>query len=198
MSADRTADGPTRVSPGPVVTALPNLLTFFRIALIPGIVVLLLEPGRGRALAAGAAFLVACLSDFLDGYIARRHEITTTLGKFLDPLADKLTLMAALTMLAAMPREPRVPAWLVVVVVGREIAVTGLRAIAAGEGVVLAAEALGKYKTIFQMFAVTGLLVHYEFLGVDWHAGGMYFLAIATVLSVWSGVDYTVKVFRAT
>lgn len=197
MSADRTADGPTRVSPGPVVTALPNLLTFFRIALIPGVVVLLLEPGRGRALVAGAAFLVACLSDFLDGYIARRHEITTTLGKFLDPLADKLIVMAALTMLAAMPREPRVPAWLVVVVVGRELAVTGLRAIAAGEGVVLAAEALGKYKMIFQMFAVTGLLVHYEFLGVDWHGGGMYFLAIATVLSVWSGVDYTVKVFRA-
>jgi len=141
--------------------------------------------------------MVACLSDFFDGYLARKYEITTTLGKFLDPLADKLIVMAVLTMLAAMPREPAVPAWFVVVVVGRELAVTGLRAIASGEGIVLAAEELGKYKTIYQMFALTGLLMHYRFLGVDWHAGGMYFLVIATALSLWSGVDYHVKVFRA-
>lgn len=176
--------------------SLPNLLSLFRIALVPLVVVLLLEPGRGRALAATAAFIVASLSDFLDGYIARRYEVTTRLGKFLDPLADKLVVMAALTMLAAMPREPSVPGWLVVVVVGRELAVTGLRAIASGEGVVLAAEEMGKYKTTYQMFAVTGLLMHYDFAGVDWHAGGMYFLCIATFLSVWSGIDYHVKVFR--
>lgn len=179
------------------MAALPNLLTLFRILLIPLVVVLLLEPGRTAALAAAAAFLVACISDFLDGYIARRHHIITTLGKFLDPLADKLLVMAALTMLAAMPREPVVPAWLVVVLVGRELAVTGLRAIAAGEGVVMAAEPLGKYKTIYQMFAVTGLLLHYDFGGVAWHAGGMYFLAIATVLALWSGADYAFKVYRA-
>ena len=100
-------------------------------------------------------------------------------------------------MLAAMPREPAVPAWFVVIVIGRELAVTGLRAIASGEGLVLAADELGKYKTIYQMFALTGLLMHYDFFGVDWHAGGMYFLTIATVLSLWSGVDYHVRVFRA-
>ncbi len=146
---------------------------------------------------ATAAFMVACLSDFFDGYLARKHDITTKLGKFLDPLADKLIVMAVLLMLAAMPRQPRVPAWLAVVVIGRELAVTGLRAIASGEGIVLAAEELGKYKTIYQMFALTGLLMHYRFFGVDWYAGGMYFLVIATALSLWSGVEYHVKVFRA-
>ncbi len=179
------------------VASLPNLLTLFRIALIPVIVLLLLHPDRSAALAATAAFFLACLSDFFDGYLARKHDITTTLGKLLDPLADKLIVMAALTMLAAMARQPRVPAWLVVVVVGRELSVTGLRAIASGEGFVLAAEELGKYKMIFQMFAVHGLLLHYHWLGVDWHAAGMYFLWISTVLAVWSGIDYHIKVFRA-
>lgn len=179
------------------MTSLPNLLTLFRIALIPVVVLLLLEPGPGRALLATAAFMAACWSDYFDGYLARKYEITTTFGKFLDPLADKLIVMAVLVMLTAMDREPRVPAWLVVVVVGRELAVNALRAIASGEGIVLAAEELGKYKTIYQMFALTGLLMHYRFAGVDWHAGGLYFLAIATVLSVWSGIDYHVKVFRA-
>ena len=179
------------------MAALPNLLTLFRIALIPVVVLLLMEPGRGRALLATAAFLIACFSDFFDGYLARKHNLTTKLGKFLDPLADKLIVMAALTMLVALRREPEVPAWLVVIVVGREIAITGLRAIASGEGIVLAAEELGKYKAIYQMFGVTGLLMHYDFFGVAWHEGGLYFLVIATVLSVWSGLDYTAKVVRA-
>lgn len=197
MSGERLTRRPAALEPAAIVAALPNLLTFFRIALIPAIVLLLLEPGRGRALLASAAFLVACFSDFFDGYLARKHHLTTTLGKFLDPLADKLIVMAALTMLVALPRQPAVPAWLVVIVVGRELAVTGLRAIASGEGIVLAAEELGKYKAIYQMFGVTGLLMHYDFAGVAWHAGGLYFLVIATVLSVWSGLDYTVKIIRA-
>ena len=176
---------------------LPNLISILRILLVPVLVVLLRSPSRTGAVLAALTFFLACWSDFLDGYLARRHGITSTLGKLLDPLADKLIVMAVLVMLAALPRQPAVPAWLVVVVVGRELAVTGLRAIASGEGIVLAAEELGKYKTIYQMFALTGLLMHYRFFGVDWHAGGMYFLAIATVLSVWSGLEYHVKVFRA-
>ena len=185
---------PAKIGSG--VTSLPNLLSLFRIALIPVIVVLLLQPSRERALAATFAFMIACISDFLDGYLARKHNISTTIGKFLDPLADKLIVTALLIMLAALPRQPAVPAWLVVIVIGREVAVTGLRAVAYSRGMVLAAEELGKYKTIYQMFALTGLLMHYDFFGVDWHAGGMYFLVIATVLSVWSGIDYHVKVFR--
>lgn len=180
-----------------MVTTLPNLLSLFRVALIPLLVILLRDPGPQAALMATAAFFLASLSDFFDGYLARRLNITTTLGKFLDPLADKLMVMAALTMLAAMPRTPRVPAWLVVVVVGRELAVTGLRAIASGQGLVLAAEELGKYKMIFQMFALHGLLMHYRWLGIDWHGAGMYFLWLSTALAVWSGVVYHAKVFSA-
>ena len=126
------------------------------------------------------------LSDYYDGYLARKHGIVTTLGKFLDPLADKLLVVSVLIMLVAMPCvssgdvpcEPRVPAWLVVLIVGRELAVTGLRSIASSEGIMLGAEELGKYKTIFQIFALTGLLLHYRYLFVDFHLGGMYFLWI--------------------
>jgi CDP-diacylglycerol--glycerol-3-phosphate 3-phosphatidyltransferase len=100
-------------------------------------------------------------------------------------------------MLAGAAREPRVPAWMVVVIIGRELAVTGLRAVAIGEGIVLAAEELGKYKTIFQMFALVGLLLHYPFLRIDFHAGGMYFLWVAMVLGLWSGADYHLRVIRA-
>jgi CDP-diacylglycerol--glycerol-3-phosphate 3-phosphatidyltransferase len=179
------------------VASLPNLLTFFRILLIPVLVVLLTDQGPTASLLAGLTFFLACWSDFLDGYLARKHGISTTLGELLDPLADKLIVMAALVMLAAGAREPRVPAWMVVLIVGRELAVTGLRAIAVGEGIVLAAEELGKYKTIFQMLALHGLLLHYRFLGVDFHTGGMYFLWISLALSLWSGVDYHVRVIRS-
>lgn len=175
---------------------LPNLISILRILLVPVLVVLLRSPSRTGAVLAALTFFLACWSDFLDGYLARRHGITSTLGKLLDPLADKLIVMAALVMLAAMPRTPRVPAWVVVVIVGRELAVTGLRAMATSEGLVLAAEELGKYKTIFQMLALHGLLLHYTFLGVDFFAAGMYFLWPSLVLSLWSGVDYHLRVLR--
>jgi CDP-diacylglycerol--glycerol-3-phosphate 3-phosphatidyltransferase len=175
---------------------LPNLISILRILLVPVLVVLLLTPSRTGAILAALTFFLACWSDFFDGYLARRHGITSTLGKLLDPLADKLIVMAALVMLAAMPRTPRVPAWMVVLIVGRELAVTGLRAMATSEGIVLAAEELGKYKTIFQMLALHGLLLHYTFFGVDWFAGGMYFLWPSLILSLWSGIDYHVRVIR--
>jgi len=97
-------------------------------------------------------------------------------------------------MLVAMTREPKPPAWLVVIIIGRELAVTGLRAIASGEGIVLPAEELGKYKMIFQMFALHGLLVHYTYAWVNFHVVGMYFLWMSTVLAVWSGGVYTTRV----
>jgi CDP-diacylglycerol--glycerol-3-phosphate 3-phosphatidyltransferase len=175
---------------------LPNLITAFRILLVPVLVVVLRRPGRGASVLAALTFFLACWSDFFDGYLARRHGITTAVGKLLDPLADKLIVVTALVMLAAMPREPRVPAWMVVLIVGRELAVTGLRAVALSEGIVLGAEELGKYKTIFQMLALHGLLLHYSFLGVDFFAGGMYFLWPSLVLTLWSGVDYHVRVIR--
>ena len=182
-----------RASP---VSNLPNILTVFRIVLIPVLVVILTNPGPTASLLATLTFFLACLSDFFDGYLARRWGISTTFGKLLDPLADKLIVAAALIMLSGMDRFPTVPAWMTAVIIGREIAVTGLRAVALGQGVVIAAEELGKYKMIFQMFAIHGLLLHYDFLGVDWYVGGMYFLWISLVISLWSGIDYHVKVIR--
>lgn len=182
--------------------ALPNSLTLFRVALVPILVLLLFDPSpRGRALAA-LCFLVACITDFLDGWLARRHGITTALGQLLDPLADKLIVAAAVIMLAALPPEPRLPAWMAVVIVLRELAVTGLRGIASHGGVLMPAEELGKYKMLFQMFAIVALLVHYTWaipgtgLAIDFHAAGMLFLWIAVVLAVWSGVDYHVRILR--
>jgi CDP-diacylglycerol--glycerol-3-phosphate 3-phosphatidyltransferase len=175
---------------------VPNLISILRILLVPVLVVLLLRPSHTGAVLAALTFFLACWSDFFDGYLARRYGIISKLGKLLDPLADKLIVMAALVMLAAMPRTPRIPAWVVVLIVGRELAVTGLRAMATSEGIVLAAEELGKYKTIFQMLALHGLLLHYTFFGIDFFAGGMYFLWPSLVLSLWSGVDYHVRVLR--
>lgn len=173
---------------------LPNLLSLVRIALAPIMVLLLLREGPIAGIIAAVVFFVACLTDYFDGYVARKYELVTTLGRFLDPLADKLLVTAILVMLVGMRRDPSVPAWLVVLCIGREFFVTGLRAIASGEGIVLPAETLGKYKTIFQMFALHGLLVHETYLGVDFHLGGMYFLWISLVLSLWSGAQYTMRV----
>lgn len=175
---------------------LPNLLTFARIVLVPVIVVLLRDEGRLAGILAASAFFLACLSDYFDGYLARKYSLTTTIGKFLDPLADKLLVAGILIMLVGMTRDPRPPAWLVVVIIGRELAVTGLRAIASGEGIILPAEELGKYKMILQMFALHGLLIHFRYLGVDFHLAGMYFLWMSTVVSLWSGIVYTTRVTR--
>jgi CDP-diacylglycerol--glycerol-3-phosphate 3-phosphatidyltransferase len=171
------------------------------VGLVPVVVVTLMWPSpRARALA-GALFLVACVTDFLDGWLARRHGITP-LGQLLDPLADKLLIAAVLIMLAAVPPEPRIPAWMAATIVLREIAVTGLRGIASTGGVVMAAEQLGKYKMIFQVIALEALLLHYPWpipgtsLVIDFHAGGMVFLWVALVLAVWSAVDYHVRLLR--
>ncbi len=183
----------------------PNLLSLFRIALVPLLVWIVRDPGPFAGALAALLFVLGSLSDYYDGYLARKHGIVTTLGKFLDPLADKLLVVSMLIMLVAMPCAmppdapcaPRLPAWLVVVIVGRELAVTGLRSIASSEGITLGAEELGKYKTIFQIFALTGLLVHYRYLSVDFQLAGTYFLWIALALGLWSAVDYHSRVYRA-
>jgi len=183
---------------------VPNVLSLSRVVLVPVLVLLLRDSGPLAGAVAAVFFIVASLSDYFDGYLARKHGIVTTFGKFLDPLADKLLVASVLIMLAAMPCSiddagacvPRVPAWMVVTIVGRELAVTGLRSIASGEGIVLGAEELGKYKTIFQIFALTALLVHYRYVAVDFHLGGIYFLWIALVLGIVSAIDYHRRVYR--
>jgi CDP-diacylglycerol---glycerol-3-phosphate 3-phosphatidyltransferase len=179
-----------------LVSTIPNTLSLLRIALIPLLVYFLTYTGPLYGALAAGIFFIASITDFLDGYLARLHGQTTTLGKFLDPLADKLLVASALIMLVATHRVPRVPAWMAVVIIGRELAVTGLRGIASGEGVILPAEELGKYKMLFQMLAIHSLLIHYQYGTVDFHLAGMYFLWISLVLGVWSGIDYHVKVIR--
>ena len=177
---------------------LPNCLSLFRIAIIPILVYLLIFPDRFSSALAAALFFFASLTDYFDGYLARRHKTVSDLGKILDPLADKLMIIAVLIMLAAMdrPGEPGIPAWLVVVVVARETAVTIIRGIALAEGIVMASEDLGKYKFLLQATAVFSLLLHYTYFGIDFFTVGMYFLWMSTFLGVWSGVNYHLKFFR--
>ncbi|MGH7814087.1 MAG: CDP-diacylglycerol--glycerol-3-phosphate 3-phosphatidyltransferase [Candidatus Binataceae bacterium] len=179
-----------------MIFSAPNLVTFFRIALAPVLALILMHTSPGASWAAAGVFFVATLSDYFDGYLARSYDSVTTFGKFLDPMADKLIVATALIMLCAMGRTPHIPAWIVVVLVAREIMVTGLRAVAAAEGLVVGAEELGKYKMALQSIAIQGLLIHYSYLHVDFFAAGYFILWIAAIVSIWSGVDYYVRVIR--
>jgi CDP-diacylglycerol--glycerol-3-phosphate 3-phosphatidyltransferase len=181
-----------------VVWTIPNLLSLFRILIIPVLVYLLTYTDRVSGVLAALLFVLASITDFFDGYLARRNRSVSDVGKILDPLADKLMIASALIMLAAMdrPREPSVPAWMVVVILARESAVTVIRGIALTEGIVMEAETLGKYKLILQSFAVCALLVHYTYAGLDFFAAGMYFLMVSVVIAVWSGINYHIVFFR--
>jgi len=172
---------------------IPNLLSFFRIAAIPFVVILLLFPAPLPSFLAALFFSIASLTDLLDGYIARHQKSETSVGKLLDPLADKLLINSALIMLISLGR---VPAWMVVLLVGREIAVTGLRGIAAAQGVVIAASNWGKAKTIFETIAIIGLMLHYKYLGINFHLIGMLLLWVALGISLWSGIDYFYKFYQ--
>lgn len=182
---------------------LPNILTMGRIAAIPLMAALLLSPSKPAGFWAAAVFALASITDWLDGYLARRMGIVTVFGKFLDPIADKLIVMAALIMI--LPFD-RVPAWMVLVILGREIIITGLRGIASNEGIVIPASELGKFKTIFQIVAILGLVLHYDYnwffgighslLTVNMHNVGMFYLWIATILTIWSGADYLVRFIK--
>jgi CDP-diacylglycerol---glycerol-3-phosphate 3-phosphatidyltransferase len=193
----RASGGELTVLVLPVAWTTPNIITLLRMGTAPVLVCILLYTGPVAAAMAAAVFFLATVSDFLDGYIARSYGSGSTLGKFLDPLADKVVVMTALIMLAGMARTPRVAAWMVAVMVIREVLVTGLRAIAAAEGLVIAAEELGKYKMTLQAIAIQGLLIHYTYFHIDFFAGGMFVLWIAMAVSVWSGADYYVKAIRA-
>src|SRR6202453_615496 len=147
---------------------LPNLLTLGRIAAIPFLVWLLDSPTPIRGVWACIVFTIAAITDMLDGYLARKMGVVSVLGKFLDPLADKLIVMAALVWLVPMGR---IPAWTVVLLLAREISVTGLRSVAASEGVIISAGQEGKTKTALQMIGIVALLLgysyHLQYLGFD-------------------------------
>src|SRR5215831_16602781 len=166
---------------------LPNGITQVRILLTPFLFALPWYHGRWWSALIGLAFLVVSLTDVLDGYLARSYGQETRIGKLLDPLADKLLVMTALLMLTAVGRIPPWALPLVVVILGREFAVTGLRGIAGSQGVVIGASGLGKWKAGFQIAALTALLIHYPLLGLPAHEIGLALLVIATALSSISG-----------
>jgi CDP-diacylglycerol--glycerol-3-phosphate 3-phosphatidyltransferase len=171
-------------------------LTLVRILLVPLVVVFLISTEWIHSLLAAVLFGAAALTDWLDGLIARRRRQETTLGKLLDPVADKLLVAAALISLV---QVGRVGAWIVVLIIGREFAVTGLRGIAAAQGLVISASDLAKYKTAFQYVAVT-LLILEKNVPLALEAEYLYLsrgaLGAALILTVVSGIDYFIRFYR--
>lgn len=178
------------------MTTIPNILTYIRMLMLPLILLVLDRDNRWSSFLAGCFFSFACFTDFFDGYFARKFNQVTVLGKLLDPLADKLIVSATLIVMIPMGR---VPSWLVIVLIAREFAITGLRGIASSEGMVIAAAPLGKYKTAFQMVALFCLLIHYpypmNYFGlftweVNYHRVGLVLLYVSLFFSIASAMDY--------
>jgi CDP-diacylglycerol--glycerol-3-phosphate 3-phosphatidyltransferase len=171
----------------------PNLLTGARIAAVPVLMVLLCFPGPFASFLGALCFMLASATDFLDGFLARRHSLVSRLGKFMDPLADKLLVSVALIMLIPLGRAP---AWMAVLIIGRELAVTGLRGLAATEGIILAPDRWAKAKTLLQMMALTALILHYPYVGIDFHELGTALLWLALLATLISGTSYFWGFFR--
>ena len=165
----------------------------FRVIAVPIIVILMLFPNRVCTFIAAILFSAAAITDYRDGYIARTRGLVSTLGKIMDPVADKLLVSSAFIMLTALGW---VPPWIVCIIIGREIAVTGLRNIIAEKGEDVSASNLGKYKTGFQIAAIIPLMIHYPFFGLNPQAIGAFFLWGALGFTVWSGADYFFKFRR--
>jgi len=166
----------------------PNWLTLYRIATVPIIVILMIYDNEVTSFFAALQFSVSAITDYFDGYLARKRGMVTNFGKIMDPVADKLLISLSLVMLVA---HHRIPAWMACVIIGREIAVTGLRNIIAEKGEDVSASNLGKYKTGFQIGAIIPLLLHYPLLfGLDAQAIGEVMIWGALFYTVWSGVDY--------
>lgn len=172
---------------------LPNAITMLRIGIIPVLFFLLLSPDSTGSLVIAGIFVIASLTDLLDGYIARRYQIVTTMGKFLDPIADKLVVNTAMILMIPIGR---IPAWIVAIIIVRDFTVDGIRTIASSEGVIIESSRLAKQKTLCQVVAVTALMIHYPFLGADAHLVGIAILYVALFLTLYSGLDYLVKFFN--
>lgn len=174
---------------------LANKITLLRILMTPLVVLLLYYEGPVTCILATLAFIFASLTDWADGYIARRSNMVTSMGKFLDPLADKVLICSVLIMFVKLGWAP---AWVVIVIVCRELVVTGLRAIAIDEGIVLAADKFGKAKTVLQIFAIVPLTLHYPLWGMDLSFTGHVLLYVALALAIISGSNYCYDFYRNT
>jgi CDP-diacylglycerol---glycerol-3-phosphate 3-phosphatidyltransferase len=181
---------------------LANRITIARIFLVPVVIFLLLvrydfwsvtinhRTTTGSEMIAAFVFIVVASTDALDGYIARKRRIITNFGKFLDPIADKLLISAVLISLVEMHR---LSAWVAIIIISREFAVTGLRLVAAAEGLILAADKLGKWKTATQIVAMVALIINnfpFSFIGFPFDTLAVYAMVILTIVS---GIDYFVK-----
>lgn len=169
---------------------LPNKLTVFRVVLIPFFVFFLLYPGDfpyGNYIAA-AIFILASLTDFADGKIARKYNLATNFGKFMDPLADKLLVCAAMICLI---ETGQLAAWIVIVIISREFIISGFRLIASDNGIVIAANYWGKFKTTFQMLMIIVLIL--DFKTKFWGILGLALTYAALLLTVISLIDYIIK-----
>jgi CDP-diacylglycerol--glycerol-3-phosphate 3-phosphatidyltransferase len=187
-------DPPMAIPPGPrpireevsrEIWNLPNSLTLLRIFLIPILVVVLLTKFDGKEYVGLAIFLVASATDFFDGFLARRHKKVTRLGILLDPVADKLLMSAAFISLVELGLAP---AWMVVIIIGREFAVSGLRSIASQQGVTIAASPLGKTKMVTQVIAIALLILGYQ-LG-EFMFTGQVALWLVMIFALGSAIDY--------
>ena len=167
---------------------LPNTLTTIRMILIvPFVMIMQITPDGNGRFAALAIFIIASMTDFLDGYIARKNHLVTNFGKFMDPLADKLLVSAAMICLVSMDR---LPAWMVIVIISREFAISGFRLIAADNGIVIAASWWGKFKTVSQMIMIILLIAN---LGGIFTILEQIFMWVALILTVVSLADYIWK-----
>jgi CDP-diacylglycerol--glycerol-3-phosphate 3-phosphatidyltransferase len=173
----------------------PNLITLFRMALIPVYLTFLVYENRHNSFWAALIFSIAAASDWFDGWVARVSGKITTLGKFLDPLADKLIVLSGLVMLIQLGR---VPVWVVVLILARELLISGLRTLAASEGLFITASQGGKWKTSLQLSGIIALMTHYQYpidwlvvrLQTDFHSVGLTLLYLSLVPSLASAVDY--------
>ena len=178
---------------------IPNRITISRILLIPVFMIIMLVDFNWGTMTlfgaempvshfiGGLIFIIASLTDWVDGYYARKYNLVTTFGKFLDPLADKLLVSAALIILVELGFAA---SWIVIIIISREFAVTGLRLVLAGEGEVVAAGSLGKIKTTAQILAIAALLLHNTIFTLVNIPFGEIMLYIALIFTVWSGWDY--------
>lgn len=198
----------TPPAPGPrrtlreEITNLPNILTMSRIALIPPVMLLMLQNTPQANFFATMLFTVAAITDWLDGYLARKRGLVSVLGKLLDPLADKLIVLATLIIAAELAR---IPGWFVVLLLSREITISGLRSIASSEGLSIDVIQSGKFKTAFQLVGLVGLLLHDRYLidfgfteaVIDFNVLGVALLALSMVFSLLSATQYFMGFLRA-
>lgn len=166
---------------------VPNWLTFGRILSLPLIIVLASFPGRGFGIAAAVVFSLAAITDFLDGYIARKTGQVSEFGKLIDPIADKIIVAAAFIMLVHLGRAP---AWIVALIISREFAISGLRAYAGTKGIIIEARFMGKTKTTLQILAIICLLVNFRLWGFPFMEAGWILLIAAFAATMWSGYEY--------